>query len=148
MWGMSRSKLRKCVDNQRVVEAIQQAEHMTSGEIRVSVASFFWGDVAKVADKAFQRLHMEKTAARNGVLFFVVPSRKRFVILGDAGIHAKVGQAFWEDVAACVAARFREGDFTQGLVNGIHLVGERLAEHFPSAGADDQNELPDEVDYH
>lgn len=147
MWGMSRRSLRKCVDTQRVVQAIQAAERRSSGEIRVSVAPFFWGDVTKVAARAFDRLGMVNTAQRNGVLIFLVPSRRRFVVLGDAGIHAKVGQAFWDDVAACLAGHFRRGAFTEGLVEGITLVGERLAEHFPCAGTADRNELPDEVDF-
>ena len=60
MVGMSRKSLRKCVDQARVVEAIRAAERVTSGEIRVSVAHFFWGDVEKTAGKAFHRLGMEK----------------------------------------------------------------------------------------
>ena len=147
MVGMSRRSLRKCVDQVRVVEAIREAERVTSGEIRVSVASFFWGNVEKTAEKAFLRLGMEHTADRNGVLIFLVPSRRRFAILGDTGIHEKVGQAFWEDAAACLASHFRRGAFTEGLVEVVRLVGDRLATHFPSAGKADRNELPDEVDF-
>jgi uncharacterized membrane protein len=147
MVGMSRRSLRKCVDEARIVEAIREAERVTSGEIRVSVASFFWGDVEKTADKAFRRLGMARTADRNGVLIFLVPSRRRFAVLGDAGIHEKVGQAFWEDVSACLSAHFRKGAFTEGLVEGIRMVGDRLATHFPSAGAADRNELSEDVDF-
>jgi uncharacterized membrane protein YgcG len=134
MVGMSRRSLRTCVDQARVLEAIHEAERVTSGEIRVSVATFFWGDVEKAAERAFRRIGMHNTAHRNGVLIFLVPSRKRFVVLGDAGIHAQVGQAFWHDVSACLAASFRKGAFTEGLVAGIRLVGDRLAAHFPPAG--------------
>jgi uncharacterized membrane protein len=147
MVGMSRRSLKKCVDDDRVLQAIQAAERQSSGEIRVSMASFFWGDVEKVARKAFVRLGMDKTAQRNGVLIFLVPSRRRFVILGDEGIHAKVGQAFWEDLAGGFSDRFKRGEFTEGLVEGIARVGERLAEHFPWEGDADRNELPDDVDY-
>jgi len=140
--------LRERVDARRVEQAIREAEAGTSGEIRVSVARFFWGDVAKVAAKAFRRLGMEATRERNGVLIFLVPSRRQFHVLGDAGIHDKVGQAFWDDVAACLAAHFQRGDFTEGLVEGIRLVGERLAVHFPREEGPEQNELPDEVDFH
>jgi uncharacterized membrane protein len=110
------------------------------------VAHFFWGDVAKVAAQAFQQLGMEHTAQRNGVLIFLVPSRKRFIVLGDIGIHAVVGQAFWDDVAASMAAHFQRGEFTEGLVRGIHRVGERLAEHFPG-NADARHELSDQLDF-
>ncbi len=147
MVGMSRRSLKECVDQVQVVAAIQAAERVTSGEIRVSVAAFFWGDVEKTAEKAFRRLGMEQTADRNGVLIFLVPSRKRFAILGDTGIHEKVGQAFWQDASACLAGHFRKGSFTEGLVETIRMVGGRLTTHFPSAGEKDRNELPDEVDY-
>ncbi len=147
MVGMSRRSLRKCVDQAQVVAAIRAAEQVTSGEIRVSVAPFFWGDVEKTAGKAFRRLGMEHTADRNGVLIFLVPSRRRFAILGDTGIHEKVGQAFWNDVSACLSSHFRRGAFTEGLVEGIRMVGDRLATHFPSAGDVDRNELSDGVDY-
>lgn len=147
MAGMSRRSLKKCLEETRVVEAIRIAERASSGEIRVSVASFFWGDVEKVARKAFVRLGMDRTAQRNGVLIFLVPSRKRFAVVGDEGIHAKVGQDFWDDLAKCLSEYFRRAEFTEGLVRGITLIGERLAEHFPWEGKADQNELPDSVDF-
>lgn len=147
MAGMSRRSLKRCVDEARVKAAILAAERASSGEIRVSIASFFWGDVEKVARKAFVRLGMDRTAQRNGVLIFLVPSRKRFVVLGDEGIHAKVGQDFWDDLAGSLSEHFKRAEFTEGLVAGITRVGERLAEHFPWAGDRDRNELPDDVDY-
>lgn len=147
MFGvMSRRRLLRAVDSKRISEAIEAAEKQTSGEICVSVAPLFWGDVRRAAEKAFQRLGMTGTKARNGVLFFVVPSRRRFVILGDRGIHEKVGQEFWEAVAAAVSGKFKDGDYTGGLVDGIEEVGRQLAVHFPSEGSRDVNELPNEPD--
>jgi uncharacterized membrane protein len=143
---MTRKALLRGIDTRRIEEAIQKAERRTSGEIRVSVSRFFWGDVHRVADRAFARLGMTATRERNGVLFFIVPSRRRFVVLGDDGIHAKVGQEFWERVAAAVSEHLRNGDFTLGLVHGIETVGEQLATHFPFDPTADANELPDEVD--
>lgn len=142
-----RRKWLKLVDGEKVKAAIGEAERLTSGEVRVSVSTFFWGDVRATAQKAFDRLKMHETRERNGVLFFVVPSRRRFVVLGDEGIHRKVGQEFWDAVAAAVSEEFRRGDFTGGLVRGIGEVGVRLAEHFPRDPDADVNELPDSVDY-
>lgn len=146
MLGFSLGRLKRLVDGDVVRKAIEEAEMDTSGEIRVSVSRFFWGSVEKAARKAFVRLGMHRTEQRNGVLFFVVPSRKRFVVLGDEGIHHEVGQEFWSDVAEAVAGYFKKGAFTEGLVHGIHEAGERLKLHFPHA-LDDVNELPDDVDY-
>jgi uncharacterized membrane protein len=144
---MHRRKLKALIDEEAVKRAIEGAEGRSSGEIRVSVSTFFWGNVRRAAEAAFTRLGMDRTARRNGVLFFVVPSRRTFVVLGDEGIHAKVGQEFWDSVAAAMSERFKAGDFTGGLVHGITEAGRRLAEHFPSLGARDQNELSDEVDF-
>ena len=142
---MHRQKLLKLVDVEAVKGAIEQVEKETSGQIRVSVSPFFWGSVRRTAERAFARLGMTRTQERNGVLIFVVPSRRRFVILGDEGIHAKAGQEFWDKTAAAISERFKAGDFTGGLIHGIQEAGRLLAEHFPRR-ADTTNELPDDVD--
>ncbi|NOZ78897.1 MAG: hypothetical protein GXP48_06930 [Acidobacteria bacterium] len=146
MRRLSRRKLRTLVDQERVMKAIEEAENETSGEIRVSVAPFFWGNIHKAARRAFVRLGMTNTAERNGVLIFLVPARRKFVVLGDEGIHQKVGQAFWEAVAGAMSEAFRKGDFTGGLVKGIEEIGARLKAHFPHQ-PDDVNELPDTIDF-
>lgn len=142
-----RRKLINRLDIDRIRKAIADAEKQTSGEIRVSVAPFFWGKVRPVAERAFRRLGLEKTRQRNGILFFIVPARRRFVVLGDEGIHAKVGQEFWDRLAAAMSGHFRKGEFTEGLLEGIGEVGFGLASHFPYDPATDKNELPDEVDF-
>ncbi len=144
---MHRARFRRLVDEEAIRKAIEAAERETSGEIRVSVSTFFWGSVRRAAERAFDRLGMTATRDRNGVLFFVVPSRRRFVVLGDEGIHAKVGQGFWDRVAEAMSSRFRADDFTGGLVAGITAAGQSLAEHFPFEGERDVNELPDAVDF-
>jgi uncharacterized membrane protein len=143
----SRRKLMRTVDVDRVKAAVAAAERAASGEVRVSVSRFFWGSVRKAAERAFVRLGMTRTKDRNGVLFFIVPARKKFVVLGDAGIHAKVGQEFWDSLAGLMSARFKKGEFTEGLVEAIEEAGRRLAAHFPYDAAVDVNELADDVDF-
>jgi len=139
------SRLSRYVDDKRIVHAIEAAERGTSGEIRVSIAPHFWGDVRKAAEKAFDRMGMTKTTDRNGVLIFVVPSRRDFAILGDAAIHNKVGQGFWDRVGAAMSARIRSGDLTDGIVHGIQEAGRELSAHFPPRDGP-HGELPDRVD--
>ncbi|HKA90676.1 MAG TPA: TPM domain-containing protein, partial [Haliangiales bacterium] len=134
------------VDGERVKRAIEEAERATSGEIVVSVAPFFLGDVRRAAERAFDRLGLHRTRERNGVLLFVVPARRRLYILGDEGIHGKVGQEFWERIAAEVSRRLGEGDPTGALVDCVGAVGRELALHFPARPGDNPNELPDEPD--
>jgi uncharacterized membrane protein len=144
---MSRRRLIRRLNVDKIREAIAAAEKKTSGEIRVSVAPYFWGRVRPVAERAFRRLGMEKTKQRNGILFFIVPARKRFVVLGDEGIHSKVGQEFWDKIAEAMTERFRRGEFSDGLVDGIEAAAQGLAAHFPYDAATDVNELPDDIDF-
>ena len=146
MIGRTR-RLLESIDKRRIEEAIRTAEQQTSGQIRVSIAPLFWGDVRRQAEKAFERLGMTQTRARNGVLFFIVPSRRRFVVLGDVGIHQRVGDEFWRAIAEAMSQSFRQADFTEGIVRGVLAVGEQLASYFPHEAGEQVNELPDEVDF-
>ena|ERR1043165_2889808 len=144
---MTRSKLMQLIDTARIEDAIKQAELRTSGEICVSISRFFWGDVRSTAEKAFARLRVAKTTRRNGVLFFVVPSRRKFVVLGDSGIHEKVEPQFWTEVVRGMADLFKKDDYTGGIVWGIEYVSVELSRHFPFENLNDVNELPDKVDF-
>ncbi|MDX2054799.1 MAG: TPM domain-containing protein [Polyangiaceae bacterium] len=146
MLWFGRKKNSTWVDRELIQQAIAQAELQTSGEIRVSLAPYFWGNVKRAADRAFVRLGMTKTQDRNGVLFFVVPSRRAFAVLGDEGIHAHVGQEFWEALAAILTEHFKRGEFTAGLVAAISAAGAQLSHHFPRKAVTDKNELPNAVD--
>src|ERR671939_390464 len=101
------------LDQPRIVEAIRNAEQATSGEIRVHV----------------------QPKARGGEI--------RFVVLGDKGIDEKVPAGFWDDIAAKLTIRFRNGEFTEGIVDAITAAGEHLRTYFPRAD-DDVNELADD----
>jgi uncharacterized membrane protein len=81
-----------------VENAIREAELNTSGEIRVHVESEIKGDVLDRAAYLFEYLKMHKTAQRNGVLFYLAINTRKFAILGDAGINAKVPADFWDQI--------------------------------------------------
>ena len=143
---MLKRKLQKAIDTEAVLAAIREAETATSGEIRVSISPFFWGNIRKAAEKAFSRMGMTTTSQHNGILFFIIPGRRQFVILGDQGIHEKVGQEFWEHLAAAMSGHFKHKDFTAGLLAGIKEAGDQLSRHFPYDAQSDVNELPDAID--
>ncbi len=132
------------LDHDRIVAAIVEAEKHTSGEIRVHVSHRHVEDPLKAAAHRFDRLQMQKTAHRNAVLIFVAPRSQTFSIIGDRGVHARCGDAFWQTVAAEMGRLFREQKFTEGIVHGIHTAGKLLAEHFPRR-PDDANQLPNSV---
>jgi uncharacterized membrane protein len=132
-------------DSDRIVAAIASAERKSSAEVRVHVTRQIPKNLEERALRRFHLLGMTKTAERNGVLFYIAPRARQFRILGDEGIHEKCGEEFWKEVAGAMEERFRRGEFTEGLVQGIERVGEILATHFPWR-EDDRDELPNRID--
>jgi len=146
IWPLTRRRLVRSLDRDRIDRAIKLAEAGTSGEIRVSIAGFFRGDVRTLAERAFRRLGMHRTRNRNGVLILIAPTRRQVVILGDEAIDARVGGPIWSECADELARTFAQGDFTAGLVAIIDRVGQMLAAHFPPESGPDVNELPDAIE--
>lgn len=132
-------------EKERIVRAIREAERKSSGEIRVYLEHKAKGDSISRAEKVFEKLGMTGTKHRNGVLIYFSLAKRAFVILGDSGIHEKVGEGFWQEVASTLTRRFSEEDFLGGLLAGIERVGEKLKKYFPHEKGN-LNELPDEVE--
>lgn len=129
-----------------IVDAIKQAEHNTSGEIRVHIEKKCKIDVLDRAANVFAILKMHKTELRNGVLFYLSVEDRKFAILGDVGINIKVPENFWDSVKNTVLEQFKQGNQTEGLIQGILMAGEKLKAHFPYQ-KDDVNELSDEISF-
>jgi uncharacterized membrane protein len=128
---MVNAPLHRFVDKKRVRDAIVRAEEATDAPISVSIVPHISDDVHAAALRALHRRGLSRTPGRNAVHFFVVPSRRQFAVVGDAGAHERLGQEAWDSVAATVEKHFRLGDPTAGLVAGIEEVGQHLARHFP-----------------
>lgn len=122
------------------------AELDTSGEIRVHIETSCPGDVLDRAAAVFAKLQMQKTELRNGVLFYLAVSNRKYAVIGDSGINACVEKEFWERLKSRMADYFRQNQFTEGLVMAIHETGIALKTHFPFK-ANDINELNDEISF-
>jgi len=133
-------------DEQRIVDAIREAETNTSGEIRVHLQPRCKGDPMEEAKRIFERLKMTQTEQRNGVLFFVAHRDKQLAVLGDKGIDEATPPDFWNAIVEQVTNRFREGQVADGLREGILAAGKALQTYFPYQ-SDDVNELNDEISY-
>ena len=140
-------KLFSSADREAIINAIKSAEVATSGEIQVHIESKCKGDVLERAVVVFEKLKMHQTKDRNGVLFYLAVADKKFAILGDSGINQVVPENFWESIKEHMAGKFKAGQFTQGLIDGIQQAGDQLGKHFPYQGDDDINELPDEISF-
>lgn len=132
------------LDRAAIVDAIRRAEAKGLGEIRVHLHRGRVADPRAEAERAFSSLGMTRTRFRTGCLVFLAPEERAFVVIGDSGIHEKVGDSFWLDARDAAASLFAEGRFTEGIVAAVGRLGDALAKHFPKEPGD-VNELPDEV---
>ena len=128
-------------EEQEIVNAIGVAEKNTSGEIRVHLEKNTNQEAINRAMEVFHLLEMEKTKDRNGVLIYLATETKSFAICGDVGIDKKVPENFWDSTRDIMVSHFKNGNFKQGLIDGILMAGEQLKTHFPYQ-FDDENELP------
>ena len=102
-------------DFDAITRAIAAAEARTSAEIRVHlerrVPRRLWvgraPDVLTRARHVFRRLGMHKTVERHGVLIYLAVEDRRFAVVGDEGIHGRVGDPHWEGVRDLMADRLR-----------------------------------------
>jgi uncharacterized membrane protein len=129
-----------------ILHAIMAAELDTSGEIRVHIEDECSGDVIDRALEVFHKLGMQKTNLKNGVLFYLALQNRKFAVLGDKGIHEKVGDEFWDRIKLELIGHFRNDEFTECLSHGIRLAGEQLKQYFPYK-RNDVNELPDDISF-
>ena len=128
----------------QIGRAIKSAEKATSGEIRLYVEDKCKEDVLDHAAFLFAELEMHKTELRNGVLFYLAMQDRKFAILGDGGINAKVAPDFWDHIKSEMLVRFKDERFADGLEKGIAMAGEALSAHFPYQKGD-VNELSDDI---
>jgi uncharacterized membrane protein len=131
-------------DLDAVAAAIAAAEAGTSAEIRVHLEASCSGDAVARAVEVFERLGMQRTAEGHGVLVYVSIEDHKLAVIGDRGIHERVGQAYWERVVEMVLADFRQARPRDGLAHAVGELGRVLRRHFPRR-PDDVNELPDHV---
>lgn len=136
-------------DFDAVTEAIRRAEARTSGEIRVHlerrvrrVRGAAPGAALARARHVFARLSMHRTKERHGVLIYLAVEDRRLAVVGDQGIHDRVGDPHWARVRDLMVERLRAGAPRAALLAAIAAVGEELARHFPRRPGD-ADELAD-----
>ncbi|WP_300669155.1 TPM domain-containing protein [Soonwooa sp.] len=129
-----------------LVDSIQTAESMTSGEIRVHIDSTTVRQNAKMAWDVFRSLNMDQTKERNGVLFHVNFEQKYLTIIGDEGIHQHVKQYFWDKLHDEITKAFAQKKYFEALRDAILKTGQELEKYFPTNG-EHLNELPNEISF-
>lgn len=87
---------------------------------------------------------VHRTRARTGLLILLSELEHRVVILGDAGIHAAVGDQGWQAHVKHIVDRIHEGRAAEGVLETIRVLEPLLIAAAP-VGVGDVNELPNRV---
>ena len=133
-------------ERQAIIESIRNAERMTSGEIRLFIESrCSYMDAIDRAAELFLSLKMNMTSDRNGVLVYVAMDDRQLAILGDEGIHKKVGNEYWNAELQKMISKFNKENYADGIKTIIADIGAALTKHFPFNKDTDKNELPDDI---
>ncbi len=101
--------------------------------------------VRRRAAVAFLDEEVFSTDDRTGILLFLSLFERRVVVLGDAGINAKVGEEEWKTITSALALGIRGGRPGEALVEGIGACGRLLARSGVEIQPDDRNELRDDL---
>ncbi len=133
-------------EQQLLFDAITTAELKTSGEIRLHLENICFGNEIKSAEKIFLKLKMHHTKERNGVLIYIATLSKKIAIVGDEGIHQKLGDQFWQSIINKLTQQFKENKKAKALAEVIIECGEQLGKFFPRS-SDDKNELSNTISF-
>jgi len=131
-------------DLKEIEKAVSLAETKTSGEIRVHIDNKCEIDAYERGLKIFQELEMHKTKLRNGILIYLDFTNRKLAIIGDKGIHDKVGIEFWEITKTNLINQFKTENFIHGIIQSVKILGEKLEKYFPSTMSN-PDELSNEV---
>jgi putative membrane protein len=102
---------------------------------------------AHVHEAAFMQFYasgLYRTREFNGIEIFLSFFERRVVVIGDRGIHEKMGDQHWQNVRDLIIRGIKEGNVCAGICAAIESCGQALSQHFPHR-RDDVNELPDKV---
>jgi putative membrane protein len=102
---------------------------------------------ARVGQAAFMEFYsraLYRTRESNGILIYLSLLERRVVVLGDRGIHERMGDRHWNEVRDMIIRGIRQGKAREGICSAVESCAKALAEHFPCRD-DDINELPDQV---
>ena len=133
-------------EKEKVLQAIQNAERSTSGEVRVYVESRCrFVDPIDRAAEIFYNLKMDATEQHNGVLVYVAIKDRQLAIFADEGIYKKAGASFRKEEVSKMLQQFNKENYADGLATVVKEIGESLHTHFPYDATTDKNELPDDI---
>jgi uncharacterized membrane protein len=124
------------IDHDRVHAAIKSAEEGNSADIVLYISHRAAPEPLPAAHAVFSKLKLDRAKDDNSLLIFISPKSRTFAAIGGQALHVKVGQAWWDEMVAKLTSHFKQGRFTDGLLEILAEAGDALRKHFPAKEAD------------
>lgn len=129
-----------------LLNAIAEAELLTSGEIRLHIENYCFGNELKAARKVFGRLGMHQTAEKNGVLIYIAVRSRKMAMFADEGIYKALGEQYWHELVQQLLSQFKADNKANSLAACIAELGKQLGKFFPRQN-NDRNELSNDISF-
>lgn len=102
-------------------------------------------EVRTAALASFYENGLHRTRNETGVLIYISIFERKVWVLGDRGIHNKVGEDSWKEIVSIVAGGIKSGKQGDAVCRAVERAGEILKSHFPIRPGD-TDELPNFIE--
>lgn len=101
--------------------------------------------VRTAALASFYEKGLHRTKDETGVLIYVSIFERKVWVLGDRGIHARVGEGAWKELVSLIVDGIKNGRQGDAICRAVERAGEILRTHFPVRKGD-RDELPNLIE--
>ena len=98
----------------------------------------------ELAFKDFDKLGVNNTKEKTGILIFIIFEERYYDIIADEGIYSKIPNSTWNMLEVRLKGEFRKENYFNGLLHLIKNMEKILAKEFP-AKTDDEDEISKEI---
>jgi putative membrane protein len=102
-------------------------------------------EVRTAALASFYENGLHRTRDETGVLIYISIFEKMVWVMGDRGIHGKVGDDAWKEIVSMITEGIKNGKQADAICRAVERAGEILKTHFPIK-AGDRDELPNLIE--
>ncbi len=121
------------IDQPRLTAALKDVEHHTRGRVYVYVSHRAVDDPLAQAQRRFDHLGLSQFHHHQPVaLIYIAPRTHKFAILGNAALHERCGDAYWNGLAESFGLALKTGDVTAALLEVLASLKATMLEQFPA----------------
>ena len=102
-------------------------------------------EVRTAAMAGFYQKGLHRTRDETGVLIYISIFERKVWVLGDRGIHEKVGEDAWKEIVSIITEGIKNKKQGDAICRAVERVGEILKTHFPIRPGD-KDELPNLIE--